>query len=284
MLASSGPHPADLVIVAVLDGLRPDAIDAFALPHIQRLREAGAYAPDASTVAPSTTWAAMTSLMTGVAPARHGIVSDLRRLPLGGRGLTLLPRVLADHEWPAVGCLADVPLVYRPVTAAIGRRLGLETIHHGGGSGPEIVLSSRAFLAPSRRGLVVLHLPDADRAGHAEGWMSPAYGAAARQVDAAAGMIASLADIRASPRTLVILLADHGGGGEVATDHESDHPADRTIPLLLLGAGVQPGTIPGTPSLLDVPVTVCRALGVPVPASFEGAALGLGHADGAWAA
>src|SRR5689334_8442175 len=69
------------VIIVVLDGLRPDAIERFDLAHTRRLIGRGASTLRGTTVAPSITTAAMTSLLTGVSPARHGITTDRFSVP-----------------------------------------------------------------------------------------------------------------------------------------------------------------------------------------------------------
>lgn len=279
MRSPAATPPADLVMVVVLDGLRPDAIDSFSLPQLSRLREIGAYSSVATTVSPSATWAAMASLLTGVSPDRHGIVHDVRRLSMRDRGLDPLPRVLERAGFPTIGVLGDVPRLYRPISSAIGRRLGIADIHHAGHTAPEIAIAAGSLIAQRQRGLVIIHLPDADRAGHTYGWMSPQYEQGAHRLDAAAGMIAMMANPRHQRRTRIIMLADHGGGGVVPNEHGSDHPLDRTIPLLMLGSGVPAGRIAGAPRLLDVPVSVCDALGVSVPESYEGRTLELETVD-----
>jgi arylsulfatase A-like enzyme len=78
--------------------------------------------------------------------------------------------------------------------------------------------------------------------------------------------------LAADPDTLLIALADHGGGGADACDHDSAHPLDRTIPLLLWGAGIgRTHLLPS--SLIDVPPTILHALGVEVPEWYEGRVL-----------
>ena len=71
-------------------------------------------------------------------------------------------------------------------------------------------------------------------------------------------------------RTLLIALADHGGGGTVSTDHESDHPADRSIPIMCAGCGLGPGDLLDDARLVDIPATVLAALGVAIPSSYDG--------------
>jgi arylsulfatase A-like enzyme len=99
--------------------------------------------------------------------------------------------------------------------------------------------------------------------------MSDPYAEAARRMDASVGALVSAIDL-ADPATLLIALADHGGGGAVPDHHNSEHPLDRTIPLMMAGGAVQPGALPPGASLLDVPATICWALGIPQPASFAG--------------
>jgi phosphopentomutase len=115
-------------------------------------------------------------------------------------------------------------------------------------------------------GFTFLYLPDCDKAGHASGWMSAPYVQAVAEVDAAVGMLTHALDDQ-----LLIVLSDHGGGGVMARDHDLPHPVNDRIPLLLAGAGVRRNhTITREVSILDVPATVLRWFGVPVPDCYEG--------------
>lgn len=275
MIATAGSTPlARLVVVAVLDGLRPDAIDTYQLENLQRLRRQGASTMTAQTVAPSATWAVMTSLLTGVAPATHGINGNFVRLPKSRGKLEPMPSVLRDHGIKATGCLASVPSLYKGVASLVARKVGLDGVRCVGDTAPEIALNARALINQAKHGLVVVHMPDADRAGEEHGWMTPQYEAASRQLDTAAGMLAQICGVPERDDTLLILLADHGGGGAIPNDHVSDHPLDRTIPIILVGGGIPAGTsIDGDVNLLDIPATVLWALGATIPPSYEGRAL-----------
>src|SRR5205085_2153061 len=57
-----------------IDGLRADAIEAANAPTLKRLIREGAATVKAQTVLPSNTLPAHTSMMTGIVPARHGIL------------------------------------------------------------------------------------------------------------------------------------------------------------------------------------------------------------------
>ena len=96
--------------------------------------------------------------------------------------------------------------------------------------------------------------------------MSLPYLDAAQKVDDALGMLL--------PRledTLVIVLADHGGGGVQPTDHDLPHHLNDRIPLILAGAGTRREHVIERPlSILDVPATILHWFGLAVPQSHEG--------------
>lgn len=268
----NGSTAIDRVVLVVLDGLRPDAVDAFGLAHVSDLAARGAATFTARTVTPSVTAAAMASLFTGLAPARHGVVSDRFHVPRRCGPIDPLPRVLASAGLESSAFIGSLPRLYAGLARQIARHVGIDRAVCLGDSARGILASARPALAQQRRGLIVMHWPDADRAGHEHGWMSRAYEAGARAMDAALGDLLATLE-RDHGGTLLITLADHGGGGVVVNDHDSMHPADQTIPIILAGAGVEAGALAGPVSLLDVPPTVLWALGVACPPSYEGRAL-----------
>lgn len=261
------------VILVVLDGLRPDAIDAFALPTLKRLRAGGASTMRGATVTPSVTAAAMTSLLTGVAPNHHGVRSDRFHVPRGAAALSPLPRVLRAANYPTAAHMAAVPSLFRGIASRIATQLGIADPRFTGDDAPSILQSARHTLSAQRRGLILLHWPDADRAGHAHGWMSEEYGDAARRLDTTMCLLTALTEVPRDSGTLLITLSDHGGGGADRKNHDSDHPLDRRILIMMSGGGVRPGTLHEGASILDVPATVLWALGVPAPAEYAGSAL-----------
>jgi predicted AlkP superfamily pyrophosphatase or phosphodiesterase len=264
--------PIRRVVLVVLDGLRPDAIPRFGLTHISRLAHTGASTMLGRTVSPSVTACAMASLLTGAAPERHGLQSERFHIPRPRGTLHPLPRLLADHGLPTSAFLAAMPTLFSGIAHRIAAHLGIQQAHFRGKSCGEILATAKRALRDQRRGLIVLHLPDADRAGHDHGWMSDGYAMAARHMDVAVGELLQEIDLT-DPSTLVIALADHGGGGAVPDHHNSEHPLDRTIPVILAGGAVQRGELAPGSSLLDVPATICWALGVPRPESYAGTPL-----------
>src|SRR4029453_16818044 len=98
------------------------------------------------------------------------------------------------YGFPSTACLATLPRAYRGLGQRIATRLGFTATRFVGESAAEILAAGRDVVHRQRRGFILFHWPDADRAGHAHGWMSPEYGAAARRLDAALGLLAAMAD------------------------------------------------------------------------------------------
>lgn len=258
------------VIVIVLDGLRPDAIQTLGLSQVARLADRGASTLEGATVAPSVTAACMASLLTGVRPATHGVQSTRFHIPRSRGLMRPLPRVLAEAGYPSSGFMCRVPWLMRGIARRIAGRLGVGTTGFHGTHADDVLAGAARTLRAQRHGLILLHWPDCDDAGHDHGWMSEAYQRAAHGLDDALGHLLAEVDLTRTSDTMVIAMADHGGGGTVATDHDSAHPLDRTIPIMVAGGGIEPGSLRDGAHLLDVPPTVLRALHVPVPPSYDG--------------
>lgn len=73
----SDDSPRQVVLISI-DGLRPDFYRSadFEAPTLRKLAEEGAWAEGAVTVFPSVTYPSHTSIVTGVNPAKHGILSN----------------------------------------------------------------------------------------------------------------------------------------------------------------------------------------------------------------
>jgi arylsulfatase A-like enzyme len=65
-----------MVIVLVIDGLRPDVIRPDIMPNLSRLKQEGVWFENAHSVFPTVTRVNSASISTGTGPAEHGIVSN----------------------------------------------------------------------------------------------------------------------------------------------------------------------------------------------------------------
>lgn len=267
-LVSTTPA-ARRVIVLVLDGLRADLVGNPRFPHLLALRDSSAHTVDATTVLPSVTAVAMTSLLSGVGPAEHGVNSDRFRVPDPSRALLTVPHLVQAAGLPSAGFVRQVPWLIRPLARRIVAALGLSSAHFASANAHALLTAALPTLRTQRDGFIIIHWPDCDAIGHLTGWMSAPYLAAVARMDHALGALRrELHSTR--DETLLIALADHGGGGRIPTHHDSAHPFDCTIPIFLDGASVHPQELDGALSILDVPATVLWALGLPVPARYAG--------------
>ncbi|MEO5824544.1 MAG: alkaline phosphatase family protein [Gemmatimonadales bacterium] len=259
----------DRVVVVVLDGLRADAVPLFPLPAMRALARRGAHTYRGLSVQPSITVSALTSLLTGASPEVHRLRSDHHLVTRSIGPLHPIPMLLSGFGIPTYCHLAALPFYARGIGARVAAQLGAMA-YFGGDDADAIVGHALTRLQQLERGLVLVHLPDADDAGHAAGWMSPTYRRAALGLDTALERLVRETGVLDDPRTVLIALADHGGGGVDPHHHNSAHPLDMTIPIMFLGARIAPHELPAGTSLLDVAATIPWLLGVEAPASYTG--------------
>lgn len=273
-LTVSSPRPtlpaARRVVLVSIDGLRADALERYAPPTLLRLAREGAWAPAAETVLPSLTVPAHLSLLAGVSPERHGVLSERVRLTPEMAALEPLFRRASRGGRRAAAFLTESgPLAAFREVLECRLAFGLDSLALAGSDGLASATLAAAALAGPGLDLVFVHIPDPDQAGHAAGWHSDAYARAVLRADADLAVILT-APGAAADSTLVIVTSDHGGGGAYGPYlHGSDWPEDRLIPLILWGARVRPSRMAAA-SILDVAPTALWALGMAPPAHYEG--------------
>ena len=207
--------PARSAIVWVLDGLGAHNLSARA-GHARFLSEARAKKDSARTVFPSTTAAALTSLLTGTWPGEHGIVGYRARIPDTDHVANLL------RGWDTDG----LPLSFQraaPLSATLGRPFFAVSREEYGGTGftaatlgdaefhgaddlDERVRLAADLAARHPGSLVYLYAPDLDAIGHRRGWESDEWVSALERVDAAARTLSRSLD----RGTGVVVTSDHG--------------------------------------------------------------------------
>ena len=236
--AQSAPGPARHVVLVSIDGLPSDlrlrAPGAPRMPVLDALRANGSAAEGVVGQYPSLTYPSHTSLVTGVRPARHGVVHNTRFAPDGGPGgwyfeseairvpaLWDLARAaglsVGGVSWPVtVGAPIDflfpethqsppdttwLDLVRRQSTPGLIDAV----VERTGGFGPRDNLdygkrdrfasaAAAHILERHRPNLLLVHLVEADGAQHAHGPESPEAVAALERVDARMGEIVAAAE------------------------------------------------------------------------------------------
>ncbi|GAA5140310.1 hypothetical protein GCM10023340_00240 [Nocardioides marinquilinus] len=246
-------EPADIehVVAISVDGLTPDVLDVLGpdeVPALRRLLREGAGTLNARTELESTqTLPNHVGMVTGrpVDPAAggHGVDWNDDRL----RGT-----VQVAAGGPVASLFSVVDEAGGSSAVFTGKvKLGIFAL-----SWPDAV--DRSVVEPDTERLARLatrdlarrqptvtfvHLAGPDEAGHAAGWLSPAYLDAVREADRVIGrLLRVVGDVPAlRDRTAVVLTADHGGSGSRHRDPAD--PVNYTIPFVVAGPGVPAGDL-----------------------------------------
>jgi predicted AlkP superfamily pyrophosphatase or phosphodiesterase len=256
------------VVVVSVDGLRPDAIDAYDAPTLQRLVREGSFTLAASTIHPSKTLPSHTSMLTGQPPELHKVLWN--NVASAETDSIELPNIFSvararGYSTAAFFSKAKFQPLQRDGTLDYSQAPGGLW---GRWSSERTVSDVAAYLEDARPNLLFVHLTDPDAAGHSAGWMTAKYGRAVLAADAAVKRLMSLADeAYGAGNFSLIVTADHGGHGN---NHGSDDPRDVTIPWIAWGRGVKQGELAPGIQTMDTAATVLWLLGLTEPADWMG--------------
>lgn len=260
---------AKRVIVALMDGVRPDAIGVCKHPFFEKLKNRGSFSMNGRTVVPPRAFPAHISMFTSVEPNKHGITTnDIRPFPENYASLMQILRE-AGKQTAAVAIWEQVCSVGRPED--INRMdfcdgLALENLSPDKAMEIQARWTDRAadIIRKEEFDFLFFQYEMADTVGHRSGWMSREYLKAVRfTADCMERLYGALRE-----EDQFILLSDHGGHGFDHFDERS--PEDMTIPLFCAGSLFPKGQQWESWNLLDIAPTVCKALDVQIPPQFEG--------------
>lgn len=252
--AEAAPAPRHPVLMISIDGLRPgDVIEAeqrgMRLPNLRRFLSEGAHASGVTGVLPTLTYPSHTTLITGVAPARHGIVSNTTfdpaainadgwfwyssdiRVPTLWQAAHAAGLTTANIHWPvsvgAKGVDWNLPQIWRTghdddvkllnALATPGLPAALETGGQSYAQGKDESIAGDANRTRFAVRLIGLHHPDfvtvylagLDHVEHQSGPDSPEAHAALEQLDADVGALVA-AERAARKDAVIALVSDHG--------------------------------------------------------------------------
>ena len=255
---------AEKVLLVLVDGLRPDAIDACGEEYLKELARKGASAMDCRTVMPSVTLPCHASLFLSVDPQRHGILTNdwrplVRPIESIADAVHRYDKTAAFfYNWEQLRDLARPGSLERSFYTRIARVPSPEA---------DRIVTAQAIeavrqIAPD---FVFVYLGVTDETGHRFGWMSPEYLCAVRE---ASLCIKQMAQILPEEYQLIVT-ADHGGHSR---GHGEDIAEDMTIPLILSGSRFAPRTVENA-QIIDIAPTVAALLHIKPPAEWEGKSL-----------
>lgn len=253
-IALAQPQAAPLLVMISVDGMRPDyvteaEVHGAKVPNLRRFLKEGAYAEGVVGVVPTVTYPSHTTLVTGVWPAKHGILANTTFDPLqknqgGWYWYTediLAPtlwdiaaaagRTTASIQWPVtVGAHItwNIPEFWRASTLDDAKLLRAV-------STPGLLEEARAELGEYRGGIdtsaqgdvnrgqytewilekkhpsfLTLHLSSLDHIEHETGPFSPEDIAVLESIDATIGKIRATVETLAPGRAYIAVVSDHG--------------------------------------------------------------------------
>jgi hypothetical protein len=199
---------AEAIVLLVLDGVGWRALEEHRPPILTGL-EGGSI----TTVAPSTTAAALTSIATGTPPARHGIVGY--RMRVGGQVLDVLRWRVPEGRPPAPDTVASIPaFLGRPVpvvTRGEFARTGFTEAHMNGArfvgwrTTATLVEHVRRLVGAGEK-LVYAYYDGVDKVAHEYGLVDGFFAAELGATDRLVGRL-----LEALPSTVALVVtSDHG--------------------------------------------------------------------------
>jgi hypothetical protein len=280
----SGPL-TEHVILFVLEGFGQESLKGGTMPVLSKLIKDGSVTWSASGVTPALRLPTMASLVTGMPVEKHGITwnsfefsrgyprspSLFDYLDLsGGRDSAIFYMDESLYQLAKPEPYTDYQLcgALRPecgsqkLVAYIQQYLQKAT--SGSGYGHAI---------PSLPHLLVVHLPEAGRAGVTHGWDSNEYRETLRTVDTAMKSVLDLfKEYALQSRTTVLVTALSGKG----TDPGAEAPTTDSpiVPWIVSGAGIKQGqVIRQRVSIIDTGATVMRILGLETHTEWDSKAV-----------
>ena len=250
------------VVLTMIDGMRPDAMQATPTPTLDRIRQRGAWTLTARSVMPSITLPCHVSMFYSQPPQRHGVTSNTwtpmaRPLPSIVDQAALFNRHCAFfYSWEELRDLSQPgSLQY-----AYFRKHDPEDVL----ADNPVVEAAIRYQQAEHPDFLFLYLGTTDNIGHLNGWMSPEYLAQISRVDGLLGQfMESLSD-----QDTILVQADHGGHER---SHGTDSPEDMTVPWMIAGPGIrQNHQIQRSVNLIDTAPTLARLLGVQPHSGWEG--------------
>jgi predicted AlkP superfamily pyrophosphatase or phosphodiesterase len=213
------------VILVSVDGFKPEYLERFTLPNLQRVIKRGARAHWMKPVFPTLTFPNHYSLVTGLRPARHGIVFNSFWDPVRGEKYALGDeKSVSDGTWyggepiwvtaETQGMVAACFFWPGSEAAIKGVRPSLYRSYLHTLPNSERVASLLEWLrlpVASRPHILTLYFSTLDSASHAGRLDRPAIQTAALEVDAAIGQLLDGIDALPIAHEINLLItSDHG--------------------------------------------------------------------------
>lgn len=268
------------VILFVLEGFGQDSLKTGAMPVLSKLVKNGSVAWSAAAVNPPLRLPTMASIFTGLPVEKHGMDWDTFDFARG------YPRPPLMFDYLDLSGGKDTAVFFMEESLyQLARPSSYVDYQICGRLRPEcraatIVTYVQEYFKKGERGgynhyvyglphLLIVHLPDAGRAGQEHGWTSKAYRAALKDVDDAMSAILDLyKQYKLFDHTMIIVTALNGIG-EQKQNGSLPH-----VPWIASGANIKAGhTITAPISIMDTGATLMRAFGLETHTEWQSRAI-----------
>lgn len=251
------------VLLILVDGMRPDALDKCGHSYLYDLQANSTSTLNARTIMPSVTLPCHTSLFFSVPAERHGINTNTwipAVRPIDG----LTDVIHNSHgksafftNWQQLRDLA------RPGTLQYHLNINQDCCDD---TDERLTEDAIKFMGEFHPDFVFLYLGQVDEAGHHHGWMTPEY---MKSVATASACIEKISKAFGEEYTIVVT-ADHGGHDRT---HGTEAPEDMLIPLFFCGKDFPKGKVLEKASIMDIAPTITALMGLQNPPEWEGSSL-----------
>nr|MBA3473684.1 alkaline phosphatase family protein [Rubrobacter sp.] len=264
---NDGAPLAERVIVVVIDGCRLDRFREAEKPYLEKMMASGTVYKSVETTYPARTVVCFSSMLTGAAPERHGIASNLV-LKLGLKVESIFDVLRRRGKVGRLVGIAHLIDAFGDDVASV------TSVAHNDKIDQNLIAAAKRELERHDPDLLVLQLLAVDQNGHTRGTYYPEY---VERIEITDGLIKEFmgwCEERGHlQNAAVILMADHGQGrGIGAHGHLSE--GERFVPFAMWGSGIARGRVGSEPrSILDLAPTIGYLLGVEPPKGSTGRVL-----------
>ncbi|MWV42929.1 nucleotide pyrophosphatase [Paenibacillus sp. HJL G12] len=265
----SNVNQIERVFILGMDGAG-NFIQNTATPNIDAFLAQGAVTYTAQAQSPTISAECWGSVLHGVVPGKHQLNNEVA-------ASEIFP---SDSPYPSIFRLVREALPgaklaafssWTPINSGIIEE-GLD-IHKESLPDAELVGAIQSYLEHNRDvKLLFMQLDEPDGSGHKYGYGpdSPEYLNAISTNDELFGLVlGSIEKLGLLENSLVVLLTDHGGGGDNKYSHGSDHPMDKNVFWGCVGPGVEAGTALPELFIVDTAAVAMQALGLKQPEDWD---------------
>jgi predicted AlkP superfamily pyrophosphatase or phosphodiesterase len=257
------------VVVVGIDGLRGDAVEQAQTPNMHKLMVQGASTLKAKAVFPTVSSPNWASIIMGATPKTHRIFSNDWQPGQTPPFPTIFDAIHARYkkahiavayEWGGFGRLFNHDAVDFDATSL------LNAVKPDPNTTPAQAVTRAAvdIIKKDKPTLTFVHLDLVDHAGHASGYGTPEYLTVVGEADRYLGeILKAIADAGVADKTVVIVVADHGGKEK---SHGAPSPEETYVPWIVAGPRIAAGKMLVEPvSVAQTAPTIARILRVKCP-------------------